>query len=97
MLAATLFALLLILQYRLWLAEGSLAEQARLEAQVQQQLVENQQLQQRNRVLELEVLELQRGLQSIEERARADLGMIKEGEVFYQLLPESSEKPGNDG
>lgn len=94
-LVATLLLLLLILQYRLWVAEGSLAEQARLEVQVEQQRASNQLLQKRNRQLELEVLELQKGLESIEERARSELGMIKEGEIFYQLLPKPVEKPAD--
>ena len=48
----------------------------------------------RNRQLELEVLELQNGQDSLEERAREDLGMIKEGETYYQIVdrePEQSE------
>ncbi len=88
-LALALLALLLFLQYRLWFPEGSKAELARLRAEIQQQEQHNLELQARNRELELEVLELQSGLESIEERAREDLGLIKEGEVYYQVVDES--------
>ena len=46
---------------------------------------ENQQLQERNRILEAEVLELKSGMETVEERALYELGMIKEGETLYQL------------
>ena len=81
-----LVLLLVFLQYRLWFGEGGLEEISRLEQRVQEQGEINQALRQRNRELELEVLELQQGLEGIEERARSELGMIKEGEVFYQAL-----------
>ena len=86
---ALLFVLLLVLgvlQYRLWFAQGSLAEQNRLEKQVEQQSKINRELRSRNAVLEREVLELQNGLQGIEQRAREELGLIREGEVFYQFV-----------
>ena len=81
-----LVLLLVFLQYRLWFGEGGLEEISRLEQRVQEQGKVNQALRQRNRELELEVLELQQGLEGIEERARSELGMIKAGEVFYQAL-----------
>ena len=87
-LALALFLLLLLLQYRLWIGEGSLAELSRLEQELERQQSVNQGLRERNRQLELEVLELQRGLQGLEERARRDLGMIREGETYYQLVEE---------
>ena len=88
-LALLLFFLLLLLQYRLWFAEGSLAEQHRLQAEIMRQQQLNEALRLRNRELEQEVLELQKGLETVEERARRDLGMIKRGEQYYQLV----EKP----
>ncbi|WP_243647307.1 septum formation initiator family protein [Aestuariirhabdus litorea] len=75
--------MLLLLQYRLWFGEGSLSQLRDTEAQIAQQRLENQRLEQRNRVLEAEVVELQQGLDTLEERARTDLGMVKEGEQFY--------------
>jgi cell division protein FtsB len=92
-LAAGLFTLLLLLQYRLWFAEGSRAELARLEAKIEAQQTVNAGLSQRNRKLELEVLDLQRGLDSLEERARQDLGMIREGETFYQIVDKPKVDP----
>ena len=95
-LALTLLALLLLLQFRLWFAEGSLAELDRLEAELQRQQSVNFDLQQKNRKLEVEVLELQSGLQSLEERARSDLGMIREGETYYQVVDGPAE-PADEG
>lgn len=80
-----LVALLLVLQYRLWFAEGSLAEQKRLEAQVREQARVNDDLRERNELLEREVVELQTGNKSVEVRAREQLQLIKEGEVFYRV------------
>lgn len=74
------------LQYRLWFAQGSLAEQRRLERQVEEQTEINRQLRARNAIIEREVLELQSGTEGIEQRAREELGLIREGEVFYQVV-----------
>ena len=81
-----LFVLLLLLQYRLWVGDGSLAEVWDLYQQVEIQRGENQQLQERNQALEAEVQDLKKGLGAIEERAREELGMIKEDENFYQII-----------
>lgn len=90
-LALGLFFLLLLLQYRLWMAdEGSLAELYRLEAEISRQQDLNAVLRERNGQLEQEVLELQQGLETVEERARRDLGMIREGETYYQVVEEEA-------
>ncbi|UTA49145.1 cell division protein FtsB [Simiduia sp. 21SJ11W-1] len=81
-----LVLLLAALQYRLWVGEGSYAEVARLEAAIERQRVENDKMRERNRVLAVEVRELKNGLDAIEERARLEMGMIKEGESFYMLV-----------
>jgi cell division protein FtsB len=83
-----LILLLAVLQYRLWFAEGSLAEQRRLELQVEEQTRINRELQDRNAVLEREVLELQTGNRGVEQRAREELGLVREGEIFYQVVEE---------
>jgi cell division protein FtsB len=80
-----LLLLLAGLQYRLWLGDGGLAEVASLQKQIVDQQNENQRLLERNRILEAEVLELKQGLETVEERARHELGMVKEGETLYQL------------
>lgn len=85
---ATLIILLLGLQYRLWVGEGSLAQVARLERDVKQQQAENARLRERNNILAVEVDNLKNGLDSIEERARSDVGMIKKDETFFMVLQE---------
>ena len=83
-----LLFLLIMLQYRLWLGDGSVSMLWDLEAQIAVQQEENQRLQQRNRAMEAEVIDLKNGEEAIEERARSELGMIKDGETFYQILDE---------
>jgi len=92
---AILLALLLILQYRLWFVEGSLAEVHRLEGQVERQRAQNETLRERNRALAAEVRDLKSGLDAVEARARSELGMVGEGETFYQVV-ESAGGGGSD-
>jgi len=80
-----LVLLLAGLQYRLWIGEGSLAQVSRLQQQIAEQQGENERLLERNRILEAEVMELKRGMETVEERARQELGMLKEGETLYLL------------
>jgi len=89
-LAAALLVLLVLLQYRLWLGEGSMREVSRLRAEIETQRGENQQLKERNRTLAAEVQDLKKGTIAIEERARTDLGMVGRGETFYQVVPPKS-------
>ena len=86
LLVGFLLALLLILQYRLWVGEGSLAEVSNLKREIQAQAGELVRLRERNRALQAEVEDLRSGLEAVEERARSELGMVKEGEVFYQVI-----------
>jgi cell division protein FtsB len=81
-----LVALLLLLQYPLWLGKGSWLKVWDLHRKVEAQQHLNQQTRERTAVLNAEVLDLKQGTAAIEERARSDLGMIKRGEVFFQLL-----------
>ncbi|MGA7594429.1 MAG: cell division protein FtsB [Gallionella sp.] len=81
-----LVALLLLLQYPLWLGKGSWLQVWDLHRQVEAQQQLNQQTRLRNAVLNAEVLDLKQGTAAIEERARSELGMIKRNEVFYQIL-----------
>ena len=85
-LLVALLCILLYLPYRLWIAEGSLAEQQRLELQVVEQTAINTELRERNAILEREVLELQSGNGGVEQRAREQLGLVREGETFYQVV-----------
>lgn len=86
--AAILFCLLLILQYTLWFGNGGLLRVWQLNDMVEKQKVENEQLRERNRALEAEVIDLKQGMEAIEERARSDLGMIKKDETFFQVVEE---------
>ena len=83
-----LVVLLVLLQYKLWVGDGSFAEVWDLYQQVETQREENQQLRERNQTLEAEVQDLKQGLGAVEERAREELGMIKKGETFYQIIEE---------
>lgn len=85
-LVAILLGLLLMLQYRLWLGEGGVLEVHRLNSVIAEQRADNQLLKRRNEALEAEVKDLKSGLEAIEERARRELGMVKDGEVFYQVV-----------
>lgn len=82
----TLSGVFLVLQYQLWIGDGSIAELRRLEADVEERRLENERLGERNRELESEVLALKEGLDAIEERARTDLGMIRDDETFYLII-----------
>ncbi|WP_271194423.1 cell division protein FtsB [Pseudomonas turukhanskensis] len=73
------------LQYRLWVGEGSFAQVTDLQRQIAEQKGENENLLERNRILEAEVSELKKGMETVEERARHELGMVKDGETLYQL------------
>jgi cell division protein FtsB len=96
--ALGLFLMLVLLQYRLWVAdEGSLAELHRLEQEIARQEALNATLRARNAQLEQDVIELQQGLETVEERAREDLGMIREGETYYQVVEKPEEGEGRDG
>jgi len=85
-LIGALLVLLVLLQYRLWVGEGSLAEVNALKREIAEQTRELSQLRERNRALQAEVEDLRSGLDAVEERARSELGMVKEGEVFYQVI-----------
>lgn len=89
-LLAVLVILFVALQYRLWIGEGSMAHAQRLEHEIALQRNINEQLIERNRVLDVEVKELKTGLDTIEERARHDIGLIKRDETFFMILEESS-------
>lgn len=85
-LAAVLVVLLALLQYSLWLGEGGMRKVAQLREQIEAQRQENEALRERNRTLAAEVQDLKQGTTAIEERARTDLGMVGEGETFFQVI-----------
>jgi cell division protein FtsB len=81
-----LIGLLLLLQYPLWFGSASATEVMRLQHQVAEQKAHNLSLQERNEALKADVKNLKSGMEAIEERARLELGMIRPGETFYQVV-----------
>jgi cell division protein FtsB len=86
LLIVALAVLLALLQYRLWVGEGSLADVHGLRQEIRVQEAELEGLRTRNRELQAEVDDLRTGLDALEERARGELGMIKPGEIFIQVI-----------
>ena len=84
-LSVALLALLVLLQYPLWVGKGGWLRVWEADRQLQQQRENNQPLEVRNAGLDAEVRDLKQGYDAIEERARFELGMIKNDEVFVQI------------
>lgn len=83
---AILIVFFLIIQFDIWVKDDGLNRVKELEQMINSQSEENQRLKLRNQQLEREIEELKSGTESIEEKARTDLGMIKEGEEFYLIV-----------
>jgi len=86
LLALALTALLLVLQYDLWIGDGSLTALWQLQQENNAARADNQTLQARNDALTAEVDDLKSGMAAIEERARSELGMVKQHETFVQVI-----------
>ena len=84
-LAAVLSALILAIQYPLWLGKGGWMRVWDAGRQVDAQHARNEHLEMRNGALAAEVKDLKQGFDAIEERARYELGMVKNDEVFFQV------------
>jgi cell division protein FtsB len=89
--ALILLLLLIGLQFKLWSDHGGMSEVNSLRLAVKKQSDENDKLTQRNQALAADVSDLKHGEQAVEARARGELGLIKPGETFYQVV----EKPAN--
>jgi cell division protein FtsB len=87
-----LLVFLVLLQYRLWFGKNSVPDYLALEAEVQRQQLDNNKLKYRNKLLYADTDDLKSGVEAIEERARNELGMIKEGETFFRLIPSEKSK-----
>lgn len=74
------------LQYDLWLGKGGIGDSVQLHHAIEAQKQENVVFGERNMTLAAEVQDLKQGLAAIEERARSELGMIREGETYYQII-----------
>lgn len=86
------FALMIILlaglQYRLWFGKHSVPDYWSKKAQIHEMELQNGNLRQRNELLKADIDDLKTGLEAIEERARNELGLIKQGETFFRILPD---------
>jgi cell division protein FtsB len=83
---AIIFVLLILaLQYPMWLGKGGWLQVRELNAQIEEQRRVDAELKARNTALDAEVRDLKQGYEAIEERARYDLGMIRQDEIFFQL------------
>jgi cell division protein FtsB len=85
--AAILGALILLIQYPLWLGKGGWLRAWDMDRQLETQRAKNRGLETRNAALAAEVRDLKQGTEAIEERARYELGMIRGDEVFFQIVP----------
>ena len=85
---AILAALVLVLQYRIWIARDGVREVLQLRDSVAAQRTENERLQERNRQLAAEVRDLKQGFAALEEQARSELGLISSNETYYQVVPQ---------
>ena len=83
---AILIVFFLIIQFDIWVKDDGLNRVKELQQMINSQSEENQRLKLRHQQLEREIEELKSGTESIEEKARTDLGMIKEGEEFYLIV-----------
>jgi cell division protein FtsB len=87
LITAILFIFLVLLQYRLWFGKNSVPDYFALEDEVTRQIANNKKLTQRNKLLYADTDDLKSGSEAIEERARNELGMIKQGETFFRIIP----------
>ncbi|KMJ44782.1 MULTISPECIES: cell division protein FtsB [Xenorhabdus] len=90
----TLLLLILLgwLQYSLWFGKNGIHDYVRVKSEVDKQEVDNLKLKARNDQLFAEIKDLKVGNEAIEERARNELGMIKPGESFYRMVPDTSKQ-----
>ena len=86
LLAAILGALIVLIQYPLWLGKGGWLRAWEMDRQLEAQRAGNRLLEARNAALGAEVRDLKQGIEAIEERARYELGMIREDEIFFQIV-----------
>jgi cell division protein FtsB len=92
-----LAALVLLLQYRIWVSPDGTREVLQLRNAVATQTVENQRLVARNQQLAAEVRNLKQGFEALEERARSELGLIRGNETYFQVVPPANQKAPADG
>ena len=96
LLTVIMIFLLLLLQYRLWTGNGSLVEVNLLKDEIEKIKNENDNLKERNLSLTAEVFDLKQGHEAIEEIARSEMGMIKDGETFYQIIDNADQQSNSN-
>jgi len=89
LLTLALLLAIALLQYPLWLGKGSWLRVWEVDQKLRAQRETNQKLQSRNAVLDAEVQNLKQSFEAVEERARSELGMVKQDEIFFQILDHS--------
>lgn len=94
LLASLLFILLIFLQIKLWFSGHGIFQLWSIRSAIEQSQIENENLMGRNERLHAEVQELREGREALEERARSQLGFIKEGETFYRVIPKRDSGAG---
>ncbi|MGB0663557.1 MAG: cell division protein FtsB [Pontibacterium sp.] len=85
-LSFVLILIILLLNYRLWFGDLNPADSRELAQKIEQQTEKNAIAKERNAALDAEVRDLKSGLSAVEERARSELGLVKKGETFFQLI-----------
>jgi len=96
-LALALGSLIILIQYPLWLGKGGWMRAWEIDRQVNAQKQNNAKLGVRNRALDAEVRDLKQGTEAAEERARYELGMVKQDEIYFQVLQPAAAKPEKSG
>tara|TARA_R110002167_G_scaffold359440_1_gene576148 strand:- start:63986 stop:64300 length:315 start_codon:yes stop_codon:yes gene_type:complete len=94
--SALLLIVFSLLQYRLWLGKNSVSDYLALQDDVTRQQLVNTKLRQRNKLLYADTDDLKLGTEAIEERARNELGMIKENETFFRVIPSKNNATKNN-
>jgi cell division protein FtsB len=94
--AFVLLTLVFWLQYKIWLEDGGIPEILQLEQEIEEFQSEVKSLKERNASLDAEVKDLKKGFDAIEERARSEMGMLKEGEVYYQVIEPKNKDSNNE-
>ena len=86
MIGVFLILVLASLQYKLWFSDSSVLKIDQLNKKLSAQMEQNNKLSARNRAIEADISELKSGDQALEEQARSDLGMVQQGETYYQFV-----------
>ncbi len=84
-----LLSLIALMQYSLWLGKGGWLQVRDVDKQIKAQQQANQKMQERNAAIDADVKDLKQGYAAIEERARSKLGMVKDDEIFFQVIKSS--------